>query len=320
LQNLKYANQNQIGKKKKKKKMNRINLFLRNTSRKLFQNKKFNLTTESKPATKKTYPHGLDLRNLKPSKDQLKSKRQSGEVNLTATILFAGIPLITFGLGVWQVNRREWKINLIKMLEERTNEAPIEIPEDLNELKKAEYEYRPFKIKGRFDHSREIILTTRTDLTGSTSGTGGHVITPFQLAGRKVTVLVNRGFVPIKKFSVKTRKEGQIEDEIELVGLLRFNDTRNLFTLENKPEIYEWHSRNIDEMSKYLDTDPIFLDATSESTIKDEHRHVTIGPLGGQTMINLRNEHVTYIATWFTLSALTSYMWYRNFAKRLFKI
>jgi hypothetical protein len=46
--------------------MNRINLFLRNTSRKLFQNKKFNLTTESKPATKKTYPHGLDLRNLKP--------------------------------------------------------------------------------------------------------------------------------------------------------------------------------------------------------------------------------------------------------------
>ena len=195
----------------------------------------------------------------------------------------------------------------------------MEIPQDIEELKKREYEYRPFKVKGRFVHSKEMFITIRTDLTGSVSGPGGHLITPFQLSGRKVTILVNRGYVPFKKFPIEARKEAQIDDEIELVGLLRFDDKNGLFTVKNKPESFEWHHRDIDQISKVLETDPIFLDATSESTFKDR-RGSKIGPIGGQTMISLRNDHFTYMATWFTLSAFTSFLWYRNYAKRLFKI
>lgn len=53
---------------------------------------------------------------------------------------------------------------------------------------------------------------------------------------------------------------------------------------------------------------PIFLDATNEFDIPG-------GPVGGQTRISLRNEHLSYILTWFTLSGATGYMWYLKFIK-----
>lgn len=63
-------------------------------------------------------------------------------------------------------------------------------------------------------------------------------------------------------------------------------------------------------MARITGADPYWLDATSESTIKG-------GPIGGQTRVTLRNEHMSYIVTWFSLSAITSYLWYRQIYKRI---
>lgn len=63
-------------------------------------------------------------------------------------------------------------------------------------------------------------------------------------------------------------------------------------------------------MCRQTGSDPIFLDATVDSSVHG-------GPLGGQTRVSLRNEHMSYIITWFSLSGLTSLMWYRQIVKRL---
>lgn len=44
-------------------------------------------------------------------------------------------------------------------------------------------------------------------------------------------------------------------------------------------------------MSKLVGSDSILIDAVVESSI-------TGGPIGGQTNISLRNEHLSYIITW----------------------
>lgn len=44
-------------------------------------------------------------------------------------------------------------------------------------------------------------------------------------------------------------------------------------------------------MSKLVDSDPILIDAVAEYSIPG-------GPIGGQTNISLRNEHISYIITW----------------------
>ena len=46
----------------------------------------------------------------------------------------------------------------------------------------------------------------------------------------------------------------------------------------------------------------------SESTVPG-------GPIGGQTNVNIRNEHLNYLITWYTLSAATLAMWYIRFVK-----
>lgn len=54
---------------------------------------------------------------------------------------------------------------------------------------------------------------------------------------------------------------------------------------------------------------PIFLDQTSDFNVKG-------GPIGGQTKVTLRNEHLSYILTWFSLSAATAYMWTKKYVFR----
>lgn len=40
------------------------------------------------------------------------------------------IPLTTFGLGCWQVQRKRWKERLIDELHVQTNSLPVDLPEE----------------------------------------------------------------------------------------------------------------------------------------------------------------------------------------------
>lgn len=229
-------------------------------------------------------------------------------------IAMLSLPLAAFCLGCWQVKRREWKIQLIDMLDSRTKAAPIELPEDLRELLNTEYEYRTFKLKGRYDHSKEILLKIRPDITESDSRPGGYILTPFKLSDRNLTVLVNRGFVPYTNDSYKTREgidKQNTDDEVEIKGVLRFEEKINNFTPENRPP-NDWHRRDY-TLAMYLNTAPVFLDLKVDRLIGKSY------PIPNQTNIQLRNEHMSYIITWFTLSFLTSILWYKRYARSLFK-
>lgn len=63
-------------------------------------------------------------------------------------------------------------------------------------------------------------------------------------------------------------------------------------------------------MCRYSNAEPIYIEAITDCTIDG-------GPIGGQTRITLRNEHLSYIFTWFSLSAFTGLMWHRMFIRKL---
>lgn len=44
------------------------------------------------------------------------------------TFMLAMIPVLTFGLGVWQVQRLSWKLSLIKDLEDKLHRPPLTLP------------------------------------------------------------------------------------------------------------------------------------------------------------------------------------------------
>lgn len=66
--------------------------------------------------------------------------------------------------------------------------------------------------------------------------------------------------------------------------------------------------RDLEKMAARAGALPISLDATQDFDVPG-------GPIGGQTRITLRNEHMSYILTWFTLGGATSYMWYTKFIR-----
>lgn len=95
----------------------------------------------------------------------------------------------------------------------------------------------------------------------------------------------------MNKKSPEKRQEGQIEDEIELTGVIRLHENRPEFGVKNKPELGYWYYRDLDNMTAITGASRVFLDASLESTIPG-------GPIGGQTNVKLRDDHVTYAITW----------------------
>ena len=70
-----------------------------------------------------------------------------------------------------------------------------------------------------------------------------------------------------------------------------FNFQRPPFINRNEPERNKWHYIDLDHMGSYANTLPIMVDSDAASSVPG-------GPLGGQTRVTLRNEHLSYIITW----------------------
>ncbi|CAL8318224.1 unnamed protein product [Lota lota] len=243
---------------------------------------------------------------------------EKGEDTLLKWMLLL-IPTATFGLGTWQVKRRQWKLKLIEDLRRLTTSEPIPLPIDPLELNGLEY--RRVKVRGYYDHTKELYILPRSPVDpekeareagrlSSSGETGANVITPFHCTDLGITILVNRGYVPKNKIRPETRMKGQAESEMEIVGVVRLTESRKPFVPPNDVDRNSWHYRDLEAMSSVAETQPIFIDADFESTIPG-------GPIGGQTRVTLRNEHMQYITTWYGLCAATSYMWYAKFIKKI---
>ncbi|VEN53388.1 unnamed protein product [Callosobruchus maculatus] len=228
------------------------------------------------------------------------------------------IPAATFALGVWQVQRKKWKEQLLVDLYSRTHSTPVPLPPNLEEIQALDY--MPVRVKGEFLHDKEVYLgprsllsngdaSTKSSLLSSKTNTnqGYLVITPLKLKDRDETILVNRGWVPVQHKKPNTRENGQVKGEVDVIGVVRKNENRPTFAMKHKEDSKIFFYRDLPAMCRLTGADEIYLDATNDFDVPG-------GPIGGQTRVSLRNEHLSYILTWFSLSAATSYMWYKRFA------
>ncbi|XP_034941337.1 surfeit locus protein 1 [Chelonus insularis] len=232
------------------------------------------------------------------------------------------IPIITFILGTWQVERRRWKLNLIEELKQRTTSSPVPLPDDLSQLQ--DMEYMPVKVKGEFLYDKEFLLGPRSlildgkpaseksvsSMGGSNKYSGYYVVTPFKVKDRDLIILVNRGWIRTRLDKMPPEKLGHVSGVVEITGLVRHTEQRPPFMKANRPETGIWSYRNIGSMALEVGVDPVFIDLTEECDVPN-------GPIPGQTLVDLRNEHLSYIFTWYLLSGLSGLMWYRQVIKRL---
>ncbi|KAA0571240.1 SURF1 family protein [Azospirillum sp. Sh1] len=235
------------------------------------------------------------LPSAPPAGGTRKRARPVWALALFGLLALAGVAGLT-ALGIWQLERRVWKLDLIERVDARIHASPVPAPgpESWPSVTAASDEYRPVTVTGRLMNDRETLVQAVSDLGG-----GFWVMTPL-VTDRGFTVLVNRGFVPPEKRDPATRTEGQPQGEVAIAGLLRITEPKGGFLRSNDPAAGRWYSRDVAAIAAakgLTDVAPYFIDA-------DGTRNPGGWPVGGLTVLSFPNSHLSYALTWFALDLM----------------
>jgi surfeit locus 1 family protein len=212
------------------------------------------------------------------------------------TVLSAAALAVLIGLGLWQLQRLQWKEGLIAQIEARVKAEPVSLKEAVARAHRGEdVSYLRVRAEGKFDDAKERYLFAVSEGTP-----GWHVIAPLATPDGEM-VLVDRGFVPDALKDPAARPQGEISDTLTVTALARPPETQGLFVPDNEIEQNRWFWRDLNTMTRSMFGDeaknvaPFFLEA--------EKSDIPGGwPRGGETRLDLPNNHLQYAITWFLLA------------------
>jgi len=210
------------------------------------------------------------------------------------SLAILGIVLL-LALGVWQVERRTWKLDLIARVDARIHATPVPAPGPRSwpSVNASDDAYRHVAVTGRFLDSRETLVKAVTDL-----GSGYWVLAPFRTSSG-FTVFINRGFVPENRRAPDDHQPPPRTDTT-VTGLLRVTEPKGGFLRSNDPAADRWFSRDVAAIAAARGIQgaaPYFIDA-------DASDDASAVPVGGLTVVTFPNNHLVYALTWFGLAAM----------------
>jgi len=215
-----------------------------------------------------------------------------------STILFLALCVFFFlvfsALGIWQLQRLQWKEALIARVEARLNlpTIPAPQPDEWAQITAETHEYRSVTAHGNLLQDKEILVSALTDY-----GSGYWLITPLRQSDNSI-IFINRGFVPMNWQESRHHTDSQIENEITITGLIRMSEGSGFFPRRNDPLRNRWYSRQLEAFAQSHNLEnvaPYFIDADSRLNREGS-------PIGGLTVVNFRNTHLSYAITWFVMA------------------
>ncbi len=232
---------------------------------------------------------------------------------LWPTLVVLPVLAVLIGLGVWQLQRRDWKEALIVVRAERVVSPIIDLVPRTRietitdpgrfeirlppasgvatiESDAASYEYRPVRLAGILQHEKAMHVVGRT-LNGRA---GEHVVTPLALAQGGI-VLVDRGWVPPRGSSAGARDYARPEGRVVVEGYVRLFTAPGTFTPDNEPHSDTWFWFDHEAMARASGEDiasGFYVQAAPAAAANSP-------PVGSAPEIALNNPHLQYALTWF---------------------
>ena len=128
-----------------------------------------------------------------------RAKRPPRWYQRPAVWLLGAMPIVTLYLGIWQVKRLRWKLDLIDEMESKLKREPLSLPKNIDlDMLLEHYTNRLFAISGSFPPptpQNTIFLGPRV----RDGQMGYHVLQPLQRDVGGGDIIVDRGFVPKEK-------------------------------------------------------------------------------------------------------------------------
>jgi surfeit locus 1 family protein len=225
-------------------------------------------------------------------------KRRGGVLEPTVFAI-VGVAIL-IGLGIWQLDRKTWKENLIATVTERFARAPEDLPPRASwpRLLAEGNEYRRVTFPVEFlDGEQALVYTAGSPFRPDVKGPGYWVFAPAQLAGGSI-VVINRGFVPADRKDIAISTETRPRGIVDVVGVMRWPETRGLFTPADDPNNNVWYLRDpktIAAAKNWATVAPFYID--QESPVPPGGL-----PLAGKLDVQLSDNHLGYAITWFGLA------------------
>lgn len=189
---------------------------------------------------------------------------------------------ILCALGIWQLQRLQWKEAKIAEIEQRLEADPVGMP---TMPSYGVDNYRGIEVGGELVGPEVHILTSLKP-----DGPGFRVIRKLDILDGRM-ILADLGFVP------ETQKEAQRQTgAVFIQGNLIWPDETDSYTPEPNLERNIWFARDVDKIAEALGTEPIMVAARSIVPEMD----TTPMPV----TVNITNDHKQYAITWFSLMAV----------------
>jgi surfeit locus 1 family protein len=218
------------------------------------------------------------------------------------TLFALGAFAILIALGLWQLQRRDWKNDLITRFEQALSKPPVPYEPPRTNANERSREFTRVKASGTFEEAKtvKILVPVPEEARAQTQDGFGYLFfTPLKL--NNGAVFVNRGFVPR---SVADR--GGIEGgEATVTGILRLSEkpgwlipapdlAKKLFFSADIPEMMNTAGLSGPPAvtSEYIEAE-LSRQASEWPKARDPHELLAAIP----------NRHLEYALTWFGLAA-----------------
>ncbi|HCM83471.1 MAG TPA: SURF1 family protein [Alphaproteobacteria bacterium] len=213
--------------------------------------------------------------------------------------IILGTIIGVFSLGVWQLQRREWKHALINTLQVRLSESPISLPPGAGE----DFHWRRVLMAGRLDLARSIYIPRYAPEHTGFKQWGYELYAPFTRSNGE-TYVFRYGWTPQKL----PQDELRVSERIIDAYVRPFSDSGFRWIKnqpdENKwayasPEIYQFFG--VAEQEFFLDNN--LVSSLPDIKKSDEFRQE---PLAMWRAPELADNHLQYAITWFALAGVLS--------------
>ena len=235
---------------------------------------------------------------------QLSATRRSAAGFAVFTLLMLALFI---GLGIWQLQRRVEKHALIAALTERLAAPPQSLPppSQWRALTPAGDEFRRVRFVATYQRLPDaMVYSSGSAVRVDISGPGTWAFLPARLPSGE-TVVVNAGFVPntMPDRAQQDRAVAPLATDapLTLTGYIRFPETAGVLTPQQNPAQRLWFTRDHLAMAGALgwgggaQVAPFYVDLETPVPANGI-------PKPGPLEVHLRDDHMQYAITWFTLA------------------
>ena len=196
---------------------------------------------------------------------------------------------ILLGLSTWQFKRLKWKSKLID-IRVSMFEGEVKPLRVINEPSKSEFQ--KISVKGKFLNEFEFYMPALS----KKGNNGFHILVPFQTLENKF-IIFDTGWVPLLKKDRDKRIDNIDDREKEFIAVIRVPGRKGYFQPENDPLKNFWffvEPTLMEKQLKFILEKNFYLEAVNNGP--------NGFPLGNQTRIYLRNNHLQYAITWLMIA------------------